>query len=214
MNSPSPDGPHLPPPGPLPGTAALGLSLVGTHLLSGWWLLDRVGPLGAFVLRRSPRSRVFVGGQHAPSVDAGELDRLLQSLFLHADLLHLLLNLAALVVVGRILEPWVGPVRLLVWFVLSGLGGSVLPHLVGVVQSDGASGGVFGLLTAVVVLAVRGRDQIPDEDRSVLLRAVPLAWLGNLALGFLVPGIDGWAHLGGTVVGGLLALSRPPGTSP
>lgn len=208
MNTPSPEL-HLDRSSAIPGTWALIAGLAAAHVASAAMLVGsgRVGWPGALVLARSVRMRVTVGGQYRPLVDDGQLWRLMRSVLLHADLAHLLVNLVALWVLGRILEPWVGPVRLWCWFLLAGLGGSVASHLVGLLQSDGASGGAFGLFAAAVVLAWRARASLPDEDRPVLLRALPGLLVLNLAVGLALPVIDGIAHVGGLLVGVALAFA-------
>jgi membrane associated rhomboid family serine protease len=128
----------------------------------------------------------------------GEYCRLVTAMFLHYGLLHLLLNMWALWILGRTLEGVLGPVRFLVLYFVSGLGGSVAAYLftpasVGV----GASGAIFGLFAALfVVLRRLGRD-----TSSVL----PVLVI-NIAISF-APGISLAAHLGGLVTGAVLALA-------
>lgn len=157
------------------------------------------------VLERDLRFRVSVGGQYHPLVAAGEVWRLWTSVLLHVDLLHLTLNGAALYALGRVLEPWVGGLRLLAWFLAGGLVGSMVAYLFEVTHSDGASGGVFALLAAAIVLGWELRDRMPGPDRRVV---GPWLWgllLLNLVLSAVVPSIDLSAHLGGLGMGLVLA---------
>ena len=64
----------------------------------------------------------------------GEVWRALTAAFLHGDALHLLVNTVAIGTIGRLLEPWIGPRRLLAWFVLSALGGAALSHVATIAQ--------------------------------------------------------------------------------
>lgn len=159
----------------------------------------------ALVLERDLRFRVAVGGQYQPLVAAGEVWRLWTSVLLHVDLVHLTLNVAALYGLGRLLEPWVGGLRLLAWFLVGGLTGSMVAYLAQVGQSDGASGGAFALLGAAVVLGWDLRDRLPGADRRVV---GPWLWALlalNLGLSFAVPSVDASAHLGGLGMGLVLA---------
>lgn len=134
----------------------------------------------------------------AVGVATGELYRLITSAFLHAGVIHLLLNMGALATVGPHLEAALGRVRFVALYLLSALGGSVAGFLLAppATLSVGASGAVFGLFGAYYVVERRtGRD-----TASVLgLLAV------NLVITFVLPFIDWRAHLGGLVTGTLIA---------
>jgi rhomboid protease GluP len=173
-----------------------------------------MGVVEAMFLERSLRFRVTAGGQYGPLVDDGQLWRLVRSVGLHADGLHLLVNAVALIVLGRLLEPWVGPVRTLWWFAIAGVGGSITSHLAGLTQSDGASGGAFGLLGAMIVLGWRNRARLDPEDRPIVTRWLPAFLVLNIAVSLVLPFVDAVGHLGGLGVGvivGSLATPNRPG---
>lgn len=116
----------------------------------------------------------------------------------HANLIHLVFNLYALLIVGPILEAMLGRVRFLALYVLSTLGGAVAvlwlaPNSIVV----GASGAVFGCFAALVILQ-RGLGRNPTG----LIIVIAL----NLVIGFL-PGFNiSWqAHVGGLAVGAAVA---------
>lgn len=137
-------------------------------------------------------------GDPVIGVAAGEYYRLLTSAFLHGGIVHLLLNMYALYLFGPQLEAALGRLRFIVLYVVSALGGSALSYAFAspVQPSLGASGAVFGLLGAYLVINRRlGR----DNTGVLMLLAI------NLAYGFLVPNIDWRAHVGGLVTGGLVA---------
>ena len=130
----------------------------------------------------------------------GEYYRLLTSAFLHGGVLHLLLNMYALFLFGPQLEAAFGRWRFTALYFVSALGGSAASYALSPPNqpSLGASGAVFGLLGAFLVVTRRlGRDTTP----VLVLLAI------NLGYGFLVPRIDWKAHLGGLVAGGLIALA-------
>ncbi len=140
----------------------------------------------------------LAGAPGAVGVADGELYRLLTAAFLHAGVFHLAMNMLALASVGPILESALGRARFTVLYLLSALGGSTLSYLL----SDprqlgvGASGAIFGLFGAyyVVVRRLGG----PTQQILVLLGV-------NLVITFSVRIIDWRAHLGGLLVGLLVA---------
>ncbi|GAA1957363.1 rhomboid family intramembrane serine protease [Agromyces allii] len=128
--------------------------------------------------------------------------RALTSVFLHSTSLffHILLNMYTLWIFGRLLEPMLGRGRFLALYLISGLAGSI-----GVVvfadpgsQVLGASGAIFGLMGAFVVIQRRLGGNM---TQLYILLAV------NLAIGF-IPGANiSWqAHLGGLIGGALVGL--------
>lgn len=128
----------------------------------------------------------------------GQWWRLLTSTFLHANLMHILFNMYALLVLGSTLERVLGAARFAAIYFASGLGGSVAALWFAELNtlSVGASGAIFGLMTATIVV---GRRLHIDTSQIAF-------WLVlNVVLGFLVPGIDWRAHLGGAALGAIAA---------
>ncbi|MCM1965595.1 MULTISPECIES: rhomboid family intramembrane serine protease [unclassified Streptomyces] len=132
-------------------------------------------------------------------VSTGEYYRLLTSPFLHVTWWHILSNMLGLWFIGGPLEQALGRARYLAVYLLSALGGSVAVYLLAepMVATLGASGAVFGLLGATVVLFRRMR----YEMRPLITMAVFM-----LVLTF-APGLNvSWqAHIGGLVTGALVA---------
>lgn len=176
------------------------------------WRLGFVTLPEGLLYARDVRFRVSAGGQSGSLVWAGQVWRLWTSVLLHADLLHLGVNLVALYGLGRLLEPWVGTLRWLAWFTVGGLFASGVSLLAQVPQSDGASGGAFTLLGAAVVLGWELRKRLPHDDRKLM---GPWLWgflALNLVLSVAIPSIDVVGHLGGLLtgllLGGLVGLRR------
>ena len=156
--------------------------------------------------------QVAFGANFGPLVADGDLWRLVTSIFLHANLLHIALNGWALFILGRNLEAFYGAWRFLALFLLSGVIGAVSSALFSHAISVGASGGIFGLLGASVVFAFRWRALLPGRVTRVMGTAL-LPWVAlNLVLGVVIPHIDIAAHVGGLVGGALLALVIVPDT--
>ena len=155
------------------------------------------------------RSLVALGGSSYILFQAGEWYRMLTAPFLHADLVHLLLNGYVLFVIGRLLERLAGHSWFAVTYAVSGLAGSALSlkvndaNIVGV----GASGAIMGLLGAAVVIGFMPRFQ---RVRAELL-AISLQFLIPSLLAFGRPTttgtkIDYAAHIGGALGGAAVGL--------
>jgi membrane associated rhomboid family serine protease len=148
------------------------------------------------------QSNPTVTGKYAMSpqqVANGEYYRMFTAAFLHASVMHILFNMLALWIVGPSLEATLGRARYLALYVLSALGGSVCSYFLGPtnVLGVGASGAVFGLFGAYFIVA---------RSRRVDSRQVFGLIVINLIFGFVTPGIDNWAHIGGLVAGGAVAF--------
>ena len=129
----------------------------------------------------------------------GDFWRLVTSGFVHRGLFHLLANMLALYILGSMLEPALGRRRFALIYFVSLLCGSLGVLLFSADQSAGASGAVFGLMGAAVVVA---------RSRGLNLMESGLGlWLGiNLLITFTIPNISIGGHLGGLVGGALAAL--------
>jgi len=194
---------------PMLGTWALITLLVVVHVGTGvlWALQHDASVVDALLFDRSARFRMDVGGQHRVPLFQGQYWRLLTSVFLHGDALHLGINAGSLYALGRLLEPTLGTLRWLGWFVVGGTIASFVCWQVGVVRSDGASGGAFALLAAGVWLGWRHAHRWAPEDRRLMGPVLGAFLVANLVLSWVIPGIDAVAHMAGGIVGvGLAAL--------
>lgn len=128
----------------------------------------------------------------------GQWWRLLTSAFLHGSFLHIAFNMYVLFALGPTLERVLGHVRYLMLYVIAALGGGVASYAFSDMRtvSVGASGAIFGLMGALIVA---GRRLRYDIKQVVILLGI------NVVIGFLAPGVDWRAHLGGLVVGAAVA---------
>ncbi|NMO54505.1 rhomboid family intramembrane serine protease [Actinoplanes sp. TBRC 11911] len=140
----------------------------------------------------------YVPGGPAHGVAAGEWYRLVTAMFLHYGALHLLLNMILLWQLGRYLEDKLGPLRFLAIYLLAGLGGNVAAYVFSPQNQStaGASTAVFGLILAVFVVNRKLR-----LDTSTLIPLIVV----NLLFTFTVRGISIPGHIGGLLVGGIVA---------
>ncbi len=176
------------------------------------WLL---GCLIAVMLVRMAGgdAAVQAAGLVKPAVWKGEGWRLLTGPLLHANVVHIWMNAAALWGVGPLVEVHARRGALPLVFLASMLGGSLLSlFLLPDATSVGASGGIMGVIGFLGVLALRRRDHLPPGFfQGILLSIAATAVLGLVAIQL----IDNAAHLGGLLTGALLgrfltAPSPPP----
>jgi membrane associated rhomboid family serine protease len=141
------------------------------------------------------------GGLFAGGVAGGEPYRIVTAGFLHAGILHLGLNLFALYILGTLLEPAIGTARFVGIYAVSLLAGSFGALLLSPdVLTVGASGGVFGLMSAAFLIA---RNRGLDELASQIGFFVVL----NLVFTFAANNISVGGHIGGLIGGALAALT-------
>ncbi|WP_327036877.1 rhomboid family intramembrane serine protease [Microbacterium sp. CH12i] len=135
-----------------------------------------------------------------PNLNGGFFEpwRLLTAVFVHGSFIHLALNMLALWMLGQGLEPMLGRSRYLALYLISGLGGSVMVAVIAPTTATvGASGAIFGLMAALLII---GR-HIGANVRGILIV------LGiNFAIGFFIGGIAWQAHLGGAIIGAVVAF--------
>lgn len=129
--------------------------------------------------------------------------RLLTTGFLHDGLFHILVNMLSLYWVGMVLEPAIGSVNFAAVYFASLLAGSFGALLFSPgVPSVGASGAIFGIFGALIVVAYRRGIPIWQSGLGFVL-------VLNLVISFTFRGISIGAHLGGLIAGlvaGLLVV--------
>ncbi|MFB7843799.1 rhomboid family intramembrane serine protease [Microbacterium sp. NPDC056052] len=159
-------------------------------------LLQLVPGIGGVITN----SLQFWAGNLYPALSGAPFEpwRLLTALLVHGGFIHLGLNMLALWMVGQSLEPLIGRAKFLTLYLVSGLAGSVAVALMSPgTPTVGASGAIFGLLAALLVV---GRHLGANVIGILVVLVI------NFVYGFLVPGVAWQAHVGGAVVGALVAL--------
>lgn len=151
-----------------------------------------------YLLTTQQACEAGVSSYWAPGVSDGALWELLTSTFLHVQPLHLGFNMLALWVLGPQLEAILGRTRYLALYLLSGLAGSVAVYWLSAEFGStlGASGSVFGLMGALVVIGLK----LGGNVQSLVM------WIGiNVAITFAVPNVSWQGHFGGLVGGAAIA---------
>lgn len=116
-------------------------------------------------------------------------------------------NMLVLFVLGQRLEPVVGKIKFILIYLLGGLGGNVISLLADVKKNEyavsaGASGAVFAVMGAMIYVVIWSHGQLQDiSTRQILIMAA-----FSLYFGFTSTGVDNAAHVGGMIMGFLLAV--------
>lgn len=160
--------------------------------------------------------------------------RFVTPMFLHVNLLHLIVNMYSLWIVGPYVEKLYGSAKFVVFWVLTGVAGVIASYLtvrpglaVGPITgfifkahdtpSAGASGALFGLVGVLFIFGIRFRHELPEGFKRAFGTGLLPMILLNLFIGYVLRGfIDNGAHLGGLLSGAILALVidyRRPGES-
>ena len=159
------------------------------------------------------------GADYALLTFLEEPTRLFTSMFFHFGLIHLMLNMWALYIFGSVAEQLFGRFYYLGLYILAGLMGSLLSGFIDIqntVQllqtndpklfptvSAGASGAVMGIGGALTILSLL---PILPKQRFILDKKTLVMVMGiNLFIGFTMPGINNAAHIGGMLMGAVLA---------
>ena len=140
-------------------------------------------------------------------VAAGEYWRLVTPMFLHVGWMHLLWNTYASVGWCTVVEKVIGKPRFLAIYLASGIGGACASALFHRVTSAGASGAMFGIIGATLILRYRvlGNFAAFTRDRFVRSNLVTMGiWT---AIGLTAINMDNFAHGGGLLVGGFATLA-------
>ena len=144
-------------------------------------------------------ANLYVNGVPA-GVANGDWWRLITAAFLHFGPIHLALNMISLWFAGRILEQVIGSWRYLLLYLVSGLAGSAgALYLSPNSPTAGASGAIFGILGALLVLERRGT--IATGGQVLMLIIL------NLVFTFTFSGISIGGHLGGLIAGIAMMLA-------
>jgi rhomboid protease GluP len=152
---------------------------------------------------------ILAGALIREQVLAGEWWRTITATFLHGSPDHLIGNMVALFIVGMACEHAFGSAKTAAIYLGSGLAGSAFSLATGPGPSVGASGAIFGVLMAVVVMLYRNQQYFFVRDKRIgFVLAAWAAW--QLFTGLMSPFIDNFAHLGGMTGGAIAALLLTP----
>jgi rhomboid protease GluP len=140
----------------------------------------------------------------------GQWWRLISACFVHFGIIHLGMNMYFLYVLGPISEKMWGRWRFLTLYAIAGLGGSSAMACVFLLGQDGigagASGALWGIMTAFLVWVFLNRPFLPPQLASTWLRQVGFCLLLNVGITFMIPGLSKAGHFGGGAFGVVAAV--------
>ena len=192
---------------------------------------------GVSIWSPTPEQLMFFGADNAGNVLInGEWIRIVTAMFVHVGILHLATNMWCLWNLGLLAEPLMGSAGVLAVYILTGAAGNLLStgvnwwsyngdwvrlHDLGVFPvGAGASGAVFGIAGALIILLKSHRLPVPPIELRKLRRSVIYFAAINLGIGFTISLgivarhtgvlIDNSAHLGGCLCGLLYAVPMEP----
>ena len=150
------------------------------------------------------RNVILWYGANIPEfIRGGQIYRLLSSMFIHGGIVHLMCNMYALYVVGPQLESYLGRIKYLLIYLISGIAGNLLSMTFTSGVSVGSSGAIFGLFGALLYFGFHYRVYLGSVLKSQIIPLIVI----NLGLGFLVSGVDNAAHIGGLIGGALSTIA-------
>ncbi len=202
--------PALPGPSASPGPEAPRFAIVGPRRV---WVSPAIIALNAIVfvvmissgasfLTPSVEDLLKFGADHGPLVADGQWWRLLTNTFVHVGILHIGLNMWVFRSLGTAVERLFGNAAFALVYIASALGASITSMLwnpAGV--SAGASGAIFGVAGAFLAFFLGHRQAMPAALFRSMTKSLVQFVVINTLFGFIVPGIDNAAHLGGLATG-------------
>jgi membrane associated rhomboid family serine protease len=158
---------------------------------------------GCFLLSQFQSNLQFELALYPAAIDQGQWYRLITVALVHGGWLHLIFNMLALLSIGTLIESFYGQNKYAIILFVSLISGSLASYIFNPPQTlaVGSSGMIFGLFGA---LAIVGRALGANLKEVGSLIAI------NVAIPFLIPGIDWKAHLGGLIGGALIAALIKP----
>ncbi len=134
-------------------------------------------------------------------VKDGSIIRIVTSMFLHIGVIHFIMNAWALNILGKQNENFYGHFKTLIIFLYSGVVGNLLSVILmnDNTISAGASGAIFGLMGSLLYFSLNQRTYMGVALKNEILPVI----IVNLLAGFIIPGINIYAHIGG-IIGGII----------
>ena len=136
-------------------------------------------------------------------IQKGQVYRLLTGAFIHIDPIHLLSNGYALYVIGNMVENYYGKKKYPIILIVSAITASLLSITMSDTPSIGISGVIFGFLGSLIYFGYNYRVYFG----SVLISKIVPVIIFNLFIGFMISGIDNFAHIGGLIGGFLISMA-------
>ncbi|NEZ47203.1 rhomboid family intramembrane serine protease [Clostridium niameyense] len=145
------------------------------------------------------RVLIVLGAKVNYLISKGQYYRFITSMFLHGGLVHIGLNMYSLYCIGPLVESYFGKIKYLIIYFVSGMLASIFSYIFSPAISIGASGAIFGVLGATLIIAYKNKENIGKGFFKNIVSVI----IANLVLGFSISNIDNFAHIGG-LIGGII----------
>ena len=143
-----------------------------------------------------------LGGLNKCLLLSGEYFRVTNTVFLHLNFLHLIINIFTLIIFGSLIEHIIGKVNIAVIFLISGIFGSLLSAIFEqYVVTIGASGAIYGIIGAYLFIRIKYRNVLPTIIKAQ--QGWFLFLIFSLSIGFslISSSSDFFCHFGGLIAG-------------
>lgn len=145
-----------------------------------------------------------IGANSSFGLQNYEFYRLISYMFLHGGIIHLFVNMYSLSIIGNLIETYFGKLKMIIIYLFSGIGAGLLSAVIHEnVVSIGASGAIFGLLGSLLYFGYHYRVFLGEALQKSIIPIIII----NLFIGFVIPGIDVYAHIGGLICGYLITMA-------
>ncbi|GAA0726855.1 rhomboid family intramembrane serine protease [Clostridium malenominatum] len=145
---------------------------------------------------------IFLGAKFNPLISMGQYYRLVTCTFLHGGIVHLGFNMYALNSLGPFVEKVYGKWKYSLIYLISGIVSSTFSYFFSESVSIGASGSIFGLLGACLIVSMRYKDKLGKGFINNIMSVIFV----NLIIGFSMANVDNLGHIGGLVGGIILSF--------
>ncbi len=150
------------------------------------------------------------GAKYNQAILEGQYWRFVTPIFLHANILHMSLNMLNLIVLGVFVERIYGHLRFLLIYLVTGVISIIASFYFAPQEiSVGASGAIFGLVGAYSLFVFIHRKAFRGSGIPALSWLVLIVGI-NLSIGLIIPNVDNYAHVGGFLTGCILGLFFAP----
>lgn len=140
---------------------------------------------------------VYLGAKENTLIANGEYYRLISAMFLHGGIVHIGFNMYALYYLGGMVERAFGKFKFILIYFIGGIFSSLASYFFSQAVSVGASGAIFALLGAILVYNLR----MGYKANKAMVGNIVSVIFTNIAIGFILPNIDNFGHLGGLAAG-------------
>lgn len=146
---------------------------------------------------------VLMGAKVNELINCGQVWRLITCTFLHGGLAHIAFNMYALKIIGSEVEFAYGKKKYILIYLFSALGGSIFSYIFSPKSiSVGASGAIFGLFGAMLIFGLKNKHRIGKGYVINLFKVIII----NIFIGVTISNIDNAGHIGGLLLGAIMAL--------